>query len=84
MIKTTNDIKSTHQIKHMFQNILKRELSDNDYKFIMRRLMITKVSNKTIQDKIRMNHQIHKRVSIDDYLTCNCENDNRFNKNIPF
>ena len=80
MIKTTNDIKSTHQIKHMFQNILKRELSDNDYKFIMRRLMITKVSNKTIQDKIRMNHQIHKKVSIDDYLTCNCDNDNRFNK----
>lgn len=80
IIKTTNDIKSTHQIKYMFKSILRRELNENDYNFIMRRLMITKISNKTILDKIRMNHQIHKRVSEEDYKICNCENDDRYNK----
>lgn len=80
IIKTTNDIKSTHQIKYMLKSILKRELNENNYNFIMRRLMITKISNKTILDQIRRNHQIHKRVSEEDYITCNCENDDRFEK----
>jgi hypothetical protein len=80
ILNSTNDIKNMSQIKIVTKNILKKELEINDYNFITRRLQVLKVSNKTILDEIRNSAQVHKKVSSEDYLTCECENENEFKK----